>query len=145
MSGAVKLLRGYGSILNNATKKILTALKILLFLFFVFALSLGIVYPLWFLATNSAHTYTLFVIFAFLVLIVAFFCFRFTKMLLNHGIKESYRSYILPKFIKLGKVLVISFSVMFLIFIFAYSKIYGIIITTLLLILYGYFRFVYKK
>lgn len=145
MNGIVKLFKGYGGILTSGSKKILTAFKILLFLCFVFALSLGIVYPLWILATKSAETYTFVVIVTFLSLIVIFLIFRVAKMIYNNGIKESYITYFLPKIKKLGKILVITLSVLLLVYIFAYSIIYGIIITTLLILFFGYFRFVYKK
>ncbi|OQY38324.1 MAG: hypothetical protein B6229_06100 [Spirochaetaceae bacterium 4572_7] len=76
MSIFKKIIIGYSRLFIETSKNIINPIKISLFLIGILGLSIGIVYPLWFLASENPELYSKAVTIAIYTILVLFFIYR---------------------------------------------------------------------
>lgn len=145
MNSLSKIANGYGNLIKSFSKNIITTLKIILFLIFVFTLSILIVYPLWFLATESPEDYTLLVVVISLTLFIAFLIYKLISSLKSYGLKKTFLSVFFPRIKKVLFFFVVIFLLLLTVYIFTFSLIFGIVLSFLVFMFFGYIKFVFKS
>lgn len=140
-----KIVAGYGGVIIKSSKTIATALKVVLFLLFVFSLSVLIVYPLWYLASNSPDRYSFMVIVVSITFFLSYLLFKFIRVIRNYGLQRVLKDLFLPKIKKLLLFIIIVFLILLSVYIYTLSLLFGLIISFFVLLLLGYIKFVYKN
>ena len=136
---------GYGELLKRSSIKIFFLIKVILFLSFVFLLSIAIVYPLWYLAEMSTNKYSMFVIIAALTSLLAFILFKIWQYIHYNSIKDLYIKIFLPQIKRVVKVASYIIMVILLVIFFNINWLLGFSVLIALLIIIGFFKFVYKR
>jgi len=138
-----KIFNGYYNFIKSSKNSLTAVLSVIFFLLSVIIVSILIILPLWFLATNYPAKYSSFVLIISLVTILFLIIFRIRVFLYvdenrkNKNIKIS-----LYKI--LSKILFIILLII-QIYLFTYNLYIGIIYMLGFLLLYGYIKFVYKR
>ncbi len=140
-----KIFIGYKEILVKAISSITTPLKVIAFLLIVFGISIGIVFPLWSLANKNPDGYSLFVLITILSLFLFFVLFKAFFSIKNNGFKYFIFEKILPFLKKTLLFSLLAMSLLFSLNLYSFSILFGLISTVILAIIFGYFKFAYKK
>lgn len=145
MSIFKKIIIGYSRLFIETSKNIINPIKISLFLIGILGLSIGIVYPLWFLASENPELYSKAVTIAIYTILVLFFIYRSYATIKQDGFKTVMKFKVFPVLKKI--IIFIGFIVIILlsIFIYTYNVAFGATSTILFLFIIGMFKFVYKK
>ena len=145
MSIFKKIIIGYSRLFIETSKNIINPIKISLFLIGILGLSIGIVYPLWFLASENPELYSKAVTIAIYTILVLFFIYRSYVTIKQDGFKTVMKFKVFPVLKKI--IIFIGFIVIILlsIFIYTYNVAFGATSTILFLFIIGMFKFVYKK
>ena len=145
MSTIKKIIKGYSGLLVKGSKTFASIIKIVIFLLFVFTVSIVIVYPLWYMANKSPELYSIFVGITVAVIFLAYIIYKFINIVKNEGLKLYFKEKAFPFIIKIFSFLLVFSSILLTIFIFTTSIILGSILALLLLLALGYIKFVYKN
>lgn len=145
MNTIKKIIKGYSGLLIKGSKTLTSIIKIVIFLLFVFSISIVIVYPLWYMADKSPELYSNFVGITVFVIFITYIIYKFVNIIKNEGLKLYFKEKALPVIIGIVSFLLIFSSILLTIFIFTNSIILGSILALLLLITLGYIKFAYKS
>ncbi|QEN06164.1 hypothetical protein EW093_16205 [Thiospirochaeta perfilievii] len=140
-----KMVVGYSSLLEKGSKSILTGFKVILFILFVFGVSVLVVYPLWFLADKSPASYSQFVKITIIVVVISYILFKIVSVIKSGGFIYFLTTYLIPFFTKIFKIALLISTILLTIYLYSSSLLLGVLSTTFLLFIYGIIKFGFKK